>query len=191
MWLIYAHRPPIIKNEFFVSWSTLFFCSKDHHTSDDSTSICSPLLCCLQTSWLMDDMMSSVAINLNVLHQFKPGKPSEWSSKETHPKVWLYDWSCRSSCSLTFLCFLQVQWQVAVDPETGSQDELFVRGNQVVWYCGLTPELKIARVSYSVETVVLQALWCQFEESSGDGEWAGAFVKLHWWLWNGLKMSKI
>ncbi len=135
----------------------------------------------------MDDM-SSVAINLNVLHQFKPGKPSEWSSKETHPKVWLYDWSC--SCSLTFLCFLQVQWQVAVDPETGSQDELFVRGNQVVWYCGLTPELKIARVSYSVETAVLQALWCQFEDSSGDSEWAGAFVKLHWWLWNGLKMSK-
>ncbi len=74
------------------------------------------------------------------------------------------------ACSMTCI-LMQVQWQVAVDPETGSQDELFVRGNQVVWYCGLTPELKIARVSYSVETAV-HALWCQFEEleSSGDSE---------------------
>ncbi len=84
---------------------------------------------------------------------------------------------------------------MAIDPETGSQDELFVRGNQVVWYCGLTPELKIARVSYSVETAV-QALWCQFEDSSGDSEWVGAwyllgahiirkemFVRLLWWVW--------
>ncbi len=49
------------------------------------------------------------------------------------------------ACSMTCI-LMQVKWQVAVDPETGSQDELFVRDNQVVWYCGLTPELKIAVV---------------------------------------------
>ena len=110
------------------------------------------------------------AINLNVLHQFKPGKPSEWICKKPNSKVYIDLHNLVAAHSYILFCFMQVQWQVAVDPETGSQDELFVRGNQVVWYCGLTPELKIARVSYSVETTVLQALWCQFEDSSRHGE---------------------
>lgn len=62
----------------------------------------------------------------------------------------------------------QVQWLVARDPVSGSLEELYVCGNRVVWYRGLHPETKFIKVSYSAETPVVQALWCQFDGSSGE-----------------------
>lgn len=54
-------------------------------------------------------------------------------------------------------------WSVSIDPSTGSQDELFVSGNRVVWFNGLDPACKVVKISYTMESNILQAFWCQFE----------------------------
>ena len=59
---------------------------------------------------------------------------------------------------------------------TGSQDELFVCGKRVVWYSGLHPSSRVVKVSYTMETAVLQALWCLFEDGDKEGAWCVCFL---------------
>ena len=59
---------------------------------------------------------------------------------------------------------------MSVNPETKCPEELYVHGNRVIWLTGLAPGLRWERLSYSVETTVLQALWCQFEDKEGEHE---------------------
>ena len=71
----------------------------------------------------------------------------------------------------------QVSWSVTADPLTGAARELCVRGNRVVWLEGLNPGVRSVKKVYSVETDILQALWCRFRakkprggEKDGEGE---------------------
>ncbi len=57
---------------------------------------------------------------------------------------------------------------MGTNPETDCPEELCVYGNRVIWLNGLVPEIRWERLSYSVETPILQALWCQFEDKEGE-----------------------
>ena len=63
------------------------------------------------------------------------------------------------------------------DTLTGAAHELCVHGNRVVWLEGLNPEVRTVKKVYSVETDILQALWCRFTAKKlqsgsvrGDGD---------------------
>ena len=73
-------------------------------------------------------------------------------------------------------------WSVSIDPSTGSHDKLFVSGNRVVWFNGLDPSSKAVKISYTMETNILQAFWCQFEiarNEKEDGGYKGTCLHIH------------